>query len=78
MASGGVSLRKSLCGFAGLGETMLVLNAFLRGLFVAIVVSFLWALTAELTQWRWMSALIPVVFIGVTVVGAATVIGDKR
>ena len=56
---------------------MLVLNAFLRGLFVAIVVSFLWAFTAELTQWRWMSALIPTVFIGVTVVGAATVIGDK-
>ena len=56
---------------------MLVLNAFFKGMWVAIPVSFLWAIAAEFTGWHWMSALLPFVFLICVVAGAVTVIGKK-
>ena len=56
---------------------MLVLNAFFKGMWVAIPVCFLWAIAAEFTGWDWMSALLPFVFLVCVLVGAATVISKK-
>ncbi len=56
---------------------MLILNAFLTGMWVAIPVSFLWAIAAEFTGWEWMTALLPFVFLIGLMVGAATVISKK-
>ena len=41
---------------------MLILNGFLRGLWVGIVVVFVWVVVAEMADWSWMHNWNGVVF----------------
>ena len=47
---------------------MLILNGFLRGLWVGIVVIFIWVIIAEVTEWSWMHHWNGVVFMASAVV----------
>ena len=55
---------------------MLVLSAFFKGMWVAIPVCIVWAISAEFTGWSWMSALLPVVFLACVVIGATIAITE--
>ena len=48
---------------------MLILNGFLRGLWVGIVAVFVWVVIAEMTGWTWMAHWNGVVFMA-SAVGA--------
>ena len=57
---------------------MIVLNAFFKGMWVAIPVCIVWAIGAEFTGWGWMSALLPIVFLVCVFIGATAAMTETR